>query len=86
MQKVMNLLRAYTKQRSHKLERACKTTRKNILKDERYFFDKVRDFALEKKRTKLNSKLISMIFCIKKNHKYLLRKALHHWAGTETKL
>jgi len=85
MQKTLNLLRSYTKQRTHRLERACKTARKNILKDERYFFDKVRGYVQNKKRTKVNSKIISMMFCIKKNHKFLQRKALHHWAGTETK-
>lgn len=38
-----------------------------------------------KARNQLNRKLISMLFCLRKNHKVHLRKAFHKWARTEMK-
>lgn len=64
---------------------ALKVIRKNVMRDYYHFSRilKMNKFLYD--RNILNSKLISMIFCIKKNHKIHLRKSLHIWNRTKLK-
>ena len=33
----------------------------------------------------MQQKLNNMYYCLRKNHKHVMRQALHHWAGTDIK-
>ncbi len=68
-----------------KRESAVKLIRKNMVQEKYFFFRLLKINKFLKERNKLNSVLTSMIICLRKNHRVVMRKALNKWARTELK-
>lgn len=56
-----------------------------MLQDVWYFYRILKMNKFLNERNNTSARLNQMLFCLRKNHKQLLRQAFNHWAGTEIK-
>lgn len=83
-QALLNML-SFIFSKKNKTQEAMKVIRKNVLQDMWYFYRILKMNKFLKERNQTQQKLNSMVYCLRKNHKNLLRQAFHHWAGTDLK-